>query len=274
MDTDTDPIAAFRNEVAETVAAYPDDADFASASAAWLDQAFRKRYMYNFSWLGRPIIQLPADAVAVQEAIWASRPDLVIEAGIAHGGSLILSASILAMLELETALSEGRTVDPANPGRKVLGLDIDIREHNRAAIEDHPMSPWIEMIEGSSIDAQTISNVRDYAAGFERVMVILDSNHTHAHVLAELEAYAPLISPGAHCLVFDTAIETLSDDMFPDRPWSHGDNPATAIRAYLDILASDGRTASDGKPLKLTLDRQRNDKLLLTAAPGGFLLRP
>lgn len=273
MSMKDDPIAEFHAEVVQTVASYPKDESFQKSSADWLDHAFRRRYMYNYSWLGRPIIQLPADAVAVQEAIWSSRPDLIIEAGVAHGGSLVLSASILAMLEMDTALSEGRMVDPANPPRRVLGLDIDIRAHNREAIETHPLSPWIEMFEGSSIDKSMIEQVHDYAKDFERVMVILDSNHTHDHVLAELEAYAPLVSKGAHCLVFDTAIETLAEDMFPDRPWSHGDNPLTAIAAYQDILSGEGRTASDGESLQLELDTQTNDKLLLTAAPGGFLRR-
>lgn len=273
MNHTSDPVAEFHKEVEQSVATYPGDVAFQEASATWMNQAFHKRYMYNFNWLGRPIIQLPADVAALQEAIWASQPDLIIETGIAHGGSLVLSASVLAMLEMADALEHGRVVDPANPARRVLGIDIDIRPHNRTAIETHPMSPWIGMIEGSSIARDVIEQVATVAEGYQRVMVILDSNHTHEHVLAELEAYAPLVSSGCHCLVMDTAVEFLADDLFPDRPWSRGDNPSTALAAFMDILQGEGRVAADGQRLMLERDVLMNDKLVLTAAPGGYMRR-
>lgn len=268
-----DPIAAFAAERETTIATYKGDNDLQSTSAAWLDQAFRKRYMYHFDWLGRPIIQIPSDIVAVQELIWSVKPDLVIETGIAHGGSLILSASILALIDYSEAVAEGRPLDPKASKRRVLGLDIDIRAHNRKAIEEHPLAHLIEMYEGSSLDPAIMSKVHDYAAPFKKVLVCLDSNHTHDHVLQELEHYAPLTSKGSYCLVFDTIVEDLAEDMFPDRPWSPGDNPKTAVREYHKLLREEGRKATDGDPLMLETAREFEDKLLLSVAPEGYLKR-
>jgi len=229
--------------------------------------------MYNFSCLGRPIIQLPADMVAFQEIVWSVKPDLIIETGIAHGGSLILSASALAMLDYADAVRDGTVVDPQNPKRRVLGIDIDIREHNRIAIETHPMAGRIDMIQGSSISDETIAKVRAAAKGAGRVLVCLDSNHTHEHVLKELELYAPLTTKGSYCLVFDTLVEDLPADMFPDRPWAPGDNPKTAVHAFLKRLQSEKVAAADGGDLKFEIDRNVEDKLLLSVAPDGFLKR-
>ena len=229
--------------------------------------------MYHFDWLGRPIIQLPADMVAFQEIVWETRPDLIIETGIAHGGSLILSASMLALIDMADAIESGTPLDVASPRRRVIGLDIDIRAHNRSAIEAHPFSNRIDMIEGSSVDAAIARRVRDAAAAFPRVLVCLDSNHTHDHVLTELELYAPLTSRGSYCVVFDTIVEDLPDDVFPDRPWSPGNSPKSAVFEYLSILERDGRTGADGQPLRLALDKTIDDKLLLSAAPHGFLQR-
>jgi cephalosporin hydroxylase len=197
----------------------------------------------------------------MQELIWAVKPDLIIETGIAHGGSLIFSASILALLEYCEAVEEGRPLDPANPRRKVLGIDIDIREHNRKAMEEHPMIGRIEMLEGSSIDETMIEQVRERAQGFNRILVCLDSNHTHDHVLAELEAYAPLVTPGSYCVVFDTIIEDLPVDLFPDRPWGPGDNPKTAVHQYLQTHP------------EFEIDKQIDHKLLISVAPDGYLRR-
>jgi cephalosporin hydroxylase len=211
--------------------------------------------------LGRPIIQYPQDMVALQELIWQIKPDLIIETGIAHGGSLILSASMLALLDYCDAVETGTPLDPKAPRRRVLGIDIDIRAHNRAAIEAHPMSNRIDMLQGSSIDASIIAEVCKRAADHERIMVILDSNHTHDHVLAELEAYAPLVSEGSYCVVFDTVIEDLPVGMYPDRPWDVGNNPKTAVREYL---------ASNSD---FVVDEDIEAKLLITVAPGGYLRR-
>lgn len=230
-------------------------------AAAFMDASIVDRYSYGFTWLSRPIIQYPQDIVATQELIWSVKPDLVIETGIAHGGSLILSASILAMLDYADAVTAGTVLDPSKPKRKVLGLDIDIRQHNRAAIEAHPMAGRIDMIQGSSIADDVIQAVHTRARDSERVLVFLDSNHTHDHVLAELEAYAPLVSKDSYCVVFDTVVEDLPAGLYPDRPWDKGNNPKTAVWEYLKSHP------------EFEIDRAIQDKLLITVAPDGFLKR-
>jgi cephalosporin hydroxylase len=219
------------------------------------------KYSYHFECLGRPVIQFPQDMVAMQELIWKIRPDLIIETGIAHGGSLILSASMLAMLDMCDAIEAKRSMDPATSQRRVLGVDIDIRAHNRAAIEAHPMASRIQMIQGSSIATEVVDQVQAIAANYTRVLVCLDSNHTHEHVLAELEAYAPLTSPGSYCVVFDTVIEDMPADAFPDRSWGPGNNPKTAVREYLKSHP------------EFVIDIEIQNKLLITVAPDGWLKR-
>lgn len=241
----------FKRECAQEVAAQGANPALAQATRSWMDQANQGKYSYHFEWLGRPIIQYPQDMVAMQEIIWATQPELIIETGIAHGGSLILSAS---MLELNAAC--GGAADA-----RVLGIDIDIRAHNRAAIEAHPMARRIDMIQGSSIAEDVVAQVRARAAGKKRVLVFLDSNHTHDHALAELEAYAGLVTPGSYCVVFDTVIEDMPASMFPDRPWGPGNNPKTAVRAWLP------------RHPEFEVDRAMEHKLLVTVAPEGFLRR-
>jgi cephalosporin hydroxylase len=189
------------------------------------------------------------------------RPDLIVETGIAHGGSLVLSASLLALLDMCDALVRGESLDPSRSPRRVLGVDVEIRAHNRAAIEAHPLAGRIDMIEGSSVAEATIAAVRERARGFATVMVFLDSNHTHDHVLAELEAYAPLVTPGSYCVVFDTIVADMPKSMFPDRPWGPANNPKTAVHAYLAAHP------------EFAIDRAIHDKLLLTVAPDGYLKR-
>ena len=233
----------------------------------------RYKYAYNFSWMGRPIIQFPQDIVAMQELIWQVKPDLIVETGIAHGGSLTMSASLLAMLDYCEAVEAGRTLDPRATHRRVLGIDIDIRSHNRKAIQAHPMSHRIDMVQGSSVAPEIVAQVYAKVKGYERVLVSLDSSHTHEHVLAELEAYAPLTSRGSYCVVFDTVVEDLPDPMFPDRPWGKGNNPKTAVWEYLRRLREEGRVASDGASLAFEIDRALEHKLLITVAPDGYLKR-
>jgi cephalosporin hydroxylase len=227
----------------------------------WMKSVNLLKYSYHFEWMGRPVIQYPQDIVAMQELIMSVRPDLIIETGIAHGGSLILSASMLAMLDMCDAIEQGTTIDPKNSRRKVLGVDIDIRAHNRAAIEKHPMASRIQMIQGSSIAPEVVAQVKAIASAYKTVMVFLDSNHTHDHVLAELKAYAPLTSVGSYCAVFDTVIEDMPKEMFPDRPWGPGDNPKTAVWEYLKTHP------------EFVVDSAIDNKLLITVAPNGYLKR-
>lgn len=197
----------------------------------------------------------------MQELIWQVRPDLIIETGIAHGGSLIFSASMLAQMDLCDAIESGVIIDPRLSQRKVIGIDIDIRAHNRAAIEGHPMASRIQMIQGSSIAPEIVAKVHAAAAGFKRILVCLDSNHTHDHVLAELEAYALLTSLDSYCVVFDTLVEDMPKEMSFDRPWGPGDNPKTAVWKYLESHK------------EFEIDKSIQDKLVLTVAPEGYLKR-
>jgi len=263
----------FNREVESNIRQLGEDEKLKQMTLSWIAAANHYKYTYNFSHLGRPIIQFPQDMVAMQEIIWRVKPDLIIETGIAHGGSLIMSASMLAMLDYCEAVEAGAMLDPCKARRRVLGIDIDIRAHNRAAIEAHPMSHRIDMIQGSAVAPDIISQVHDFAKRYERILIFLDSNHTHEHVLAELEAYAPLTGMESYCCVFDTLIEDMPDDMFPDRPWGRGNNPKTAVREYLRLLADEGRTAVDGKTLHFEIDRKIEHKLLITVAPQGYLKR-
>lgn len=225
--------------------------DITNLSKRWIVKSAEMRYSYNFSWLGRPIIQYPQDIVALQEIIWRVQPDLIIETGIAHGGSLIFSAS---MLELNVACGGPKDAE-------VLAVDIDIRPHNRNAIEAHPLAKRISMIQGSSVAPDTIEQVEARAMSKKRVLVCLDSNHTHAHVLAELNAYAPLTTVGSYCVVFDTVIEDMPDNMFSDRPWGKGNNPKTAVWEWIKTHP------------EFEIDKCIDQKLLITVAPDGFLKR-
>lgn len=239
-------IERFQAEVRDNIAALRADADVQALSRIWVREIARHRYAYNFSWMGRPAIQFPQDMIGVQELVWRIRPDLIVETGIAHGGSLVYSASLLQLLGGDGI---------------VVGVDVDIRAHNRVAIEQHPMAGRIRMIQGSSIDPAVVEQVREHARGRASVLVMLDSNHTHEHVLAELRAYAPLVTPDSYIVVFDTLIEDMPADLIQDRPWGPGNNPKTAVHAY---LAEDDRFA---------IDRDMEAKLLITVAPDGWLRR-
>lgn len=255
------PYQKFKAECESEILAMSEDSTLAKLTKDWLTAANRQKYSYHFEFLGRPIIQYPQDMVAIQELVWEIKPDLIIETGIAHGGSLIMSASMLALLDLCEAQEAGVALAPNSSRRKVVGVDIDIRTHNREAIEMHPMASRITMIQGSSTAPEIVDQVRKLAEGYERVLVCLDSNHTHEHVLAELQAYAPLTSLGSYCVVFDTILEDLPSDMFPERPWGRGDNPKTAVHEYLK-----------NHP-EFAVDQQIEQKLMVTVAPNGYLRR-
>jgi cephalosporin hydroxylase len=256
------PSEQFEKEVEDNIQRLGKELTLPLESLSWmLRSGIVGGYTYNFRWLGRPIIQYPQDMVAMQELIWKIKPDLIIETGIAHGGSLIMSASMLALLDMCEAIETGAVLDPKKSKRKVLGLDIDIRQHNREAIEAHPMSSRIQMIQGTSIAPEVIEQVKAVAKKYQRVLVCLDSNHTHDHVLAELEAYAPLTTVGSYCVVFDTIVEDMPKAMFPDRPWGPGDNPKTAVWEYLKTHP------------EFEIDKSIDHKLLISVAPDGYLKR-
>lgn len=244
-------MGTFDDEVKERIENNGRNKELIEAARNFIKASTKPKYSYNFSWMGRPIIQYPQDIVAMQELIWAVQPDLIIETGIAHGGSLIFSAS---MLELNASCGGPQDAE-------VLGVDIDIRAHNREAIETHPMYKRISMIEGSSTAPEIIATVKAKAANKRRILVCLDSNHTKEHVLEELKAYAPLTTVGSYCVVFDTVIADLPADMYPDRPWGPEDNPKTAVREYL------------GNHPEFDICRNIENKLLITVAPDGFLRR-
>jgi len=220
------------------------DSTVRSTAITLINETAVYKYSYNFTWLGRPIIQLPQDIVAIQEIVWTTRPDVIIETGVAHGGSLILSASILELL---------------GGGGQVVGMDVDIREHNRVEIEKHPLSKRITLIEGSSVDTHVIDQVKEIVNGKQSVMVMLDSNHTHEHVLEELRLYSPMVTRGCYLVVLDTIVEDMTDDNFTDRPWGVRNNPKTAVREFL--------REND----RFGIDKQLENRLLLTVAPDGYL---
>lgn len=220
------------------------DNSLQNSSRSWFDEASVHNYSYNFDWLGLPIIQFPQDMVAIQEIIWSTKPDVIIETGVARGGSLILSASILHLL---------------NGNGKVLGVDIDIRPHNREAIETHSLSNRIELIQGSSTEDKVFNEVNSYINKSDRVMVILDSNHTHEHVMKELDLYSNLVSKGCYLVVMDTVVNDMPKGFFDDRPWDQNNNPKTAVYEFL--------SQNDN----FEIDENIHNKLLITVAPSGYL---
>ena len=264
----------FQDEVKARIASYPNNQDLTRAAELFMLHSTEPKYSYNFSWQGRPIIQYPQDIVAMQELIWDIKPDLIIETGIAHGGSLILSASLLAMLDYVDAVATNTSIDPLQSKRRVIGIDIEIRSHNRKAISEHPMAHLIDLHEGSSIDTAIADKVRAQASQYSKVLVILDSNHTHAHVLEELKLYAPMVSQDSYCVVMDTSIDNLPEGHITNRPWGKGNNPKTALFAYLDALKNgSGQIGDDGKSLDFDIDKDIESKLIVSGALDGFLRR-
>jgi len=240
-----DPIEEFKQERKQAIALMAQDQELKQKSIDWMIHADRYKYSYNFSWLGRPVIKLPADILALQEIIWNVKPDLIIETGIAHGGSIIFSASILEII------GKG----------EVVAVDIDIRAHNRREIEANPMMKRITMIEGSSVDPAIVNQIRQIASEKERVMVFLDSLHSHEHVLAECRAYADIVTPGSYMVVMDTYVELFPKGYFQNRPWDKGDNPMTAMQAFLKENPN------------YAIDREITDKLLISEGIDAYLKR-
>jgi len=239
------PVEAYKAECKKRIELQGANEKLKEVSSGFTEETIRAGYSYNFTWMGRPIIQYPQDMIAMQEIIWEVKPDLIIETGIAHGGSIIYYASILELI------GKG----------EVLGIDIDIREHNRIEIENHPMSKRIHMLQGSAISEEIIEQVKPFAKDKKTVMVCLDSNHTHEHVLKELQLYSPFVTPGSYLVAFDTIVEDLPADLYNDRPWSVGDNPKTAVHEFL-------KTNSD-----FVINKEIDNKLLVSVAPDGYLKR-
>jgi len=238
--------ADFSATVERNIQALQQRADLARMGVDFIRETAELGYSYNFRWMGRPVIQFPQDLMALQEIIWAVRPAAIVETGVARGGSLVFHASMLELLGGDGI---------------VVGVDVDIRAHNRQAIEEHPMARRIRLVEGSSVDAEVFSKVRAEVGERSPVIVILDSNHTHAHVIDELRLYADLVNPGSFLVVLDTIVEHLPKSMYQDRPWGPGDNPMTAVRQFLQ------------EDSRFEQDRSIDGKLLITVAPEGWLRR-
>ena len=242
MDSDLQ----FAKEVKENINKQGSDKELMALSRKWVEKIQPYNYCHSFTWMWQTIIQAPQDIMAMQEIIWQVKPDLIIETGIARGGSLVFYSSMLELLGGDGI---------------ILGIDIDIRKHNRESLEVHPMYKRIRMLEGSSIDEKITEQVRKNAQSKKRIVVCLDSNHTHNHVLRELELYAPLVSVGSYCVVFDTGVEYLPDELTANRPWGKGNNPLTAVRSYLKQNSN------------FIIDKVIEKKLLITAATDGYLKR-
>ena len=225
------------------------DPDLKKLSMDWMNAANSRKYSYHFEWLGRPIIQYPQDMVAMQEIIWNVKPDLIIETGIAQGGSLIYYASLMELLETTNVSIGGR----------IIGIDNDIRTHNRSAIESHPLFRRIDLIEGSSVNSSTRDQVSKKIGNAGNILVVLDSLHTHEHVLMEMEMYQSFVSDKSYLVVFDTVIEFMKKDMFNDRPWGVGDNPLTAVYEFLKTNK------------QFSIDEEIHEKLQISVAPNGYL---
>ncbi len=239
-------IEKFKSEVRQNIEGLKKDTDVQALSRIWVREITRHKYAYNFSWMGRPIIQFPQDMVAMQEIIWETKPDLIIETGVAHGGSLIYYASLMEMMGLDGY---------------VLGIDIDIRAHNLAEIDAHPMRKRIEMIQGSSVAPETVTAVAGHVIDKKSVLVVLDSNHTKDHVLQELKSYSPFVTLNNYLVVYDTLVEDMPEDLIADRPWGKGDNPKTAVWEFLKGTN------------QFEIDKAIEAKILITVAPDGYLKR-
>jgi cephalosporin hydroxylase len=250
----------FYQERKKNIDAMTSDASLSSVGLDFLCDTAKYNYCYNFDWMSRPIIQYPQDIVAFQEIVWKVKPDLIIEMGVARGGSLIFSASLLAMLDL-CEHGEVKLTPRTDKPRRVLGVDIDIRSHNLDALKAHPLYSRLSLIEGSSIDRDVIQKVKEIAKDYNNILVCLDSNHTHDHVIAELDAYSSLTSPGSYCIVFDTVIEDMPIEMHNNRHWGAGNSPKTAVKEFIN------------KNSEFKIDKSIQDKILITAAPDGYLKR-
>ncbi|NGQ89451.1 cephalosporin hydroxylase [Rhodobacter sp. HX-7-19] len=245
MTTQDDREAFARHSRDQSVALGKDKEVF-DASTNFMLKLDPYDYSYLWTWMGVPIIQMPADILATQEVIWATQPDIIIETGVARGGSVLFMASLLQLI------GKGQ----------VIGVDIDIRAHNRDTIENHPMSHRVTLVEGGSTAPETLAAVKALIPEGARVMVILDSDHSRDHVLAECRAYAPLVTEGCYMVVADTMIGHVDESDAPrkrSKLWFKGNEPLTALRMFLSENAS------------FEVDEVLNGKLVLSSSPGGYI---
>ncbi|MDG1286926.1 MAG: CmcI family methyltransferase [Rickettsiales bacterium] len=242
-----DPIKQFLDERHADIVKMGQDEELRQKSLEWMHHADKYKYTYNYSWMGRPVIKYPNDMMIQQELMWALKPDLVIETGIAHGGSIIFTAAMMEMMGIDG---------------EVVGIDIDIRKHNRDAIEAHPMMKRITMYEGDSVSSEMVEKVRAHTEGKKCVMVILDSLHSHEHVYKELQAYADMTTVGSYCVLPDTFIEFFPKGYYSDtRPWDVGDNPYTAMQQYMSEVNH------------FEIDKSLTHKAMITETIDGYLKR-
>ena len=249
-------IENFEKERADRIKLFRNRDDLKKIAYDFQHETVKEGYLYNFDGLGLPIIQFPTDIIALQEIIFKVKPDLIIETGIARGGSIIFSSSMMALLDFIDNKENREKID-----RRVIGIDIDIRKHNKVRIENHPLFPYIKLVEGSSIDKSTFDKVKSLSHGYKNVMVLLDSNHSHQHVLSELNLYSNLVSKNSYLIVYDTIVELSPKDYYKNRPWGNGDSPMTATKEFLE------------KSNDFMVDETIPDKILITVSPGGFLKR-
>ncbi len=251
----SDKVAQHFKDVKKRISKQSSNQALQSAAQNFIQESHAAKYSYNFTWLGRPIIQYPEDILAVQEIVWKCKPDIVIETGIAHGGSLILSASLLSLLDIQDGISPSESI------RTVIGIDVDIRDYNRVEIVNHFLSSKINLFEGSSIDESIVAQVNKLIWPGAKVMVFLDSNHSHEHVLKELELYSKFVSQDSYLVVFDTVVEELPKGSQSERPWDVGNNPMTALKQWLPLNS------------EFQIDNSITNKILITVARDGYLYK-
>ena len=241
-----DELKKFQKVKNKNIGAMGKDKELKKKSMDWMIYSEKYKYTYNFEWMGRPIIKYPNDMVIQQEIIWKLKPDLIIETGIAHGGSLIFTASMMKMMDIKG---------------EVVGVDIDIREHNKKLIEDHPLYNMITMYEGDSTSEEIVEKVEKHIKGKKTIMVFLDSFHTEEHVLKELNIYSKFVTTGSYCVVLDTFIEFFPQGYFSERPWDVGNNPYTATKKFLS------------ENNKFNIDTELTNKVMITETIDGYLKR-
>ena len=220
------------------------DEQLEELTKSWFERASSYEYDYHFQWLGRPIIQHPQDIIAMQEIIWDIKPDLIIETGVARGGSTVFYASMMELLD--------------NSG-EVIGIEIDLKDHNKKALENHPLRNRFQVIEGSSTNEEVVAEVTRLAEDAETVLVALDSHHSHDHVLQEIDLYSPLVTKGSYLVVFDGIVEEMPPEFSESRPWGPGNNPKTAVKEFLQDTD------------RFEIDQETENKLLISVAPSGYL---